>query len=60
MNRHVSDDVLVALLSFLWWFRLFDVAGERSARDPQCCTYLWNGMTLIGKHPPGQGRPRGT
>jgi len=43
---------LVTLLSFLWWFRLFDVSVEISVRDPKCCTHFWNGMTLISKHPP--------
>ena len=32
-----------------------ELSQERSARGPKCCTNCWNGMTLIGKHPRGQG-----
>jgi hypothetical protein len=44
----------VISLQLLWWFSLFDVVIQSSAGDPQCRTYCWNGMTLIGKHPPSQ------
>src|SRR6266849_6369082 len=35
-------------------FGLFHVAIQCGARDPKGCTDLWNGMTLIRKHPPSQ------
>src|SRR5437588_11613220 len=36
-------------------FGLFHVAIQRGARNPNGCTELWNGMTLIDKHLSSQG-----